>query len=42
MTLQEMLVELSEDPAQVQRILRAAGIRNIEAIAQPGAATAPE
>lgn len=42
MTLQEMLVELSEDPAQVQRILRAAGIRNIEAIAQPGAATTPE
>lgn len=33
MTLQELLVELAEDPAQVQRILRAAGIRNIEAIA---------
>lgn len=33
LTLHELLVELSEDPAQVQRILRAAGIRSVEATA---------
>jgi type VI secretion system protein ImpA len=33
MTLPELLSELSEDPAHIQRILMAAGIRNVEAVA---------
>jgi type VI secretion system protein ImpA len=33
MTLPELLSELSADPAHIQRILMAAGIRNVEAVA---------